>query len=175
MRIRLILLTIILLGCGMIPCRAVLSDSHQNWRNLPIFNLSPFERAVRCIKYYEQMHTPENYPYVGYGHAIQPGENYDYSMSEQQADSLLRSDLLRMCAIFRGYEKDSLILATLSYQIGPSKLLGNSKYPRSNILQKLDKGDRNIESDYIKFSYWNGKHIPSIRRRRLTELKLLFE
>ena len=56
--------------------------------------------------------------------------------------------------------RDSLLLATLSYQIGPSKLLGNSKYPKSVVLKKLENGDRNVETDYIKFSHWNGKHIP---------------
>ena len=173
MRIRFILLTILVLGYGMFPCHAVLSNSNQDWKNLPIFSLPPFERAVRCIKYYEQLHTPENYPYVGYGHMIQPGEEFDYSMSENQADSLLRSDLLRLCAMFRKYEKDSLLLATLSYQIGPSKILGNAKYPKSIILQKLENGNRKIRSDYLKFSHWNGKHIPSIRRRRMTELRLL--
>ena len=159
----------------MNPCHAVHPNSHQEWRNLSIFSLPPFERAVRCIKYYEQLHTPENHPYVGYGHRIQPGEKYNYSMSELQADSLLRSDLLRLCVLFRDFGRDSLLLATLSYQIGPSKLLGNAKYSKSIILQKLDKGDRNIESDYLKFSHWNGKHIPSIRRRRMTELRLLLE
>ena len=175
MRNRVLFLMFVILGCGKIPCHAVLSEPHEDWRNLPIFSLPPFERAVRCIKYYEQLHTPKNYPYVGYGHKIQPGEKYDYSMSELQADSLLRSDLLQLCAMFRSYERDSLLLATLSYQIGPSKLLGNSKYPKSVLLKKLDKGDRNIKADYIQFSHWNGKYIPSIRRRRMTELRLLLE
>ena len=172
---RFFLLLIFIIGHGVVPCHAVQFKSNQEWRELSIFNLTPFERAVRCIKYYEQLHTPENHPYIGYGHKIQPGEKYNYSMNELQADSLLRSDLLGLCVLFREYGRDSLLLATLSYQIGPSKLLGNSKYSKSTILRKLDNGDRNIQSDYLRFSHWNGKHIPSIRRRRMTELRLLFD
>ena len=36
--------------------------------DLGIFALPPFERAVRCIKYYEGWHDiKRNYPYIGWG------------------------------------------------------------------------------------------------------------
>lgn len=171
---RFFLLLLFIIGYGMVPCHAVLPGSSQNRRELSIYNLPPFERAVRCIKYYEQIHTSNQYPYIGFGHKIRPGENLDYSMTEQQADSLLRADLLRMCALFRSFGKDSLLLGTLSYNVGPSRLLGNSKYPKSLIIQKLERGDRDIKVDYQRFSYWKGKYIPSIRRRRIIEYELLF-
>ena len=175
MRTRFILLTILVLGYGMFPCHAVLSNSHQDWRNLPIFSLPPFERAVRCIKYYEQLHTSENYPYVGYGHKIQPGEKLDYSITEQQADSLLRSDLIRLCEIFKDYGKYKILLATLSYNVGPYRILGTSRLPKSKLLQKIEKGNSDFEADYIEFCNFNGREVPSIKRRRIIELKLLLE
>ena len=154
--------------------QARIPGSNQNRGNLAVFQLPPFERAVRCIKFYEGWHKENAYPYIGYGHCIQPNEKLDYSITEQQADSLLRSDLLRLCSLFRNYGKDSLLLATLSYNIGPYKLLGNSKYPKSSILQKLEYGDRNIQQIYVNYCHCKGKYIKSIRRRRMIELKLLY-
>ena len=38
-----------------------------------IFRLPPFERAVRCTKFFEGWHSEKHYPYVGYGHKLLPG------------------------------------------------------------------------------------------------------
>lgn len=35
-----------------------------------LFELSPFERAVCCIRFYEGLHRKKDYPYVGYGHKL---------------------------------------------------------------------------------------------------------
>ena len=50
-----------------------------------IYDLPPFERAVCCIKYYEGMHRKKDYPYVGYGHKLRPGETYSSNMSLKEA------------------------------------------------------------------------------------------
>ena len=154
--------------------QARIPGSNQNRGNLAIFKLPPFERAVRCIKFYEGWHTQESHPYIGYGHCIQPNEKLDYTITEKQADSLLRSDLLRLCSLFRSYGTDSLLLATLSYNIGPYKLLGNSRYPKSNLLKMLENGERQIHDVYTSYCHWEKREIASIRRRRIIELKLLF-
>ena len=83
-----------------------------------IFILPPFDRAVCCIKYYEGMHGKKDYPYVGYGHKLRPGERYSSNMSYSEADALLRKDLKEFCAMFRAYGKGSLLLATLAYNVG---------------------------------------------------------
>ena len=143
--------------------------------DLGIFALPPFERAVRCIKYYEGWHDiKRNYPYIGWGHRILPHEKFKKNLTYQQADSLLRSDLTKLCAMFRKYGKDSLLLAVLAYNVGPYKILGNSKFPKSHLLEKIKRGLRNIEKDYLDFCRWRDKCIPSIRRRRMTELQLLY-
>ena len=51
-----------------------------------IYALPPFERAVCCIKFYEGIHRKKDYPYVGYGHKLKPGENYSSNMSLAEAD-----------------------------------------------------------------------------------------
>ena len=43
-------------------------------RRVQLADLPPFERAVVVVKYFEGMHGWKNYPYVGYGHQLQPGE-----------------------------------------------------------------------------------------------------
>lgn len=137
--------------------------------------MSMFERSVAVIKRFEGWHGEEAGNYVGYGHQILPGENLSHDMTEAEADSLLRADLLVRCAIFRHFGVDSLLLATLSYQVGHGRLLGYGKYPKSKLIQKLEGGDRDIYREYVSFRCWRGKVIPSIERRRKMEFELLFE
>ena len=140
-----------------------------------LFELSPFERAVCCIRFYEGLHRKKDYPYVGYGHKLRPGEKYSSNMTAREAEELLRKDLRELCAMFRSYGQDSLLLAALSYNIGPYKVLGcKGRYPKSTILKKLEAGDRNIRDDYVKYCRWKGKRVPSIERRLYIELMLFF-
>ena len=73
-------------------------------RRVRLADLPPFERAVVVVKYFEGMHTWKNYPYVGYGHQLQPGERFTADMTERQADSLLRADLWKCFEHFKGYD-----------------------------------------------------------------------
>lgn len=43
----------------------------QSQSDLGIFRFPLFERAVRCIKFYEGWHDiKRNYPYIGWGHCV---------------------------------------------------------------------------------------------------------
>ena len=116
---------------------------------------SRWETAVRCIKKYEGWHGPEHHPYV-------------------EGDSILRKDLKEMCALFRHLGKDSLLVACLAYQVGPYKLLGYGRMPKSTLIRKLEAGNRDIYADFIRYCHYKGKKIPSIERRRKEEYRLLF-
>ena len=143
--------------------------------DLGIFALPPFERAVRCIKYYEGWHDiKHNYPYIRWGHRILPHEKFKKNLNYKQADSLLHSDLTKLCAMFRKYGKDSLLLAVLAYNVGPYKILGDKRFSKSRLLQKIERGERNIRREYLDFCRWKGKYIASIKRRRQMELLLLY-
>lgn len=161
---------IFLLLCGGASQKA-LSQSLHGIKGLP-----PYERAVLIIKHYEGWHTKKDYPYIGYGHQIQPGESLRYPITEAQADSLLRSDLSKLCAMFHRYEADSLLLACIAYNCGPARLLGEGKrIPKSRLLRKLDQGNRDILAECLTFCRYKGRPIPSIRRRRWVEYHLLFQ
>lgn len=134
-----------------------------------------FDNAVTCIKRYEGWHTVRDAPYIGYGHRLLPGEQLTANLTEAQADSLLRLDLMKRCAMFRKFGKDSLLLATLAYNVGHNRLLGYGKIPKSKLIHKLEHGDRDIYEEYISFRMYRGKVIPSLERRRKEEFKLLFK
>ena len=141
-----------------------------------IYRLPRFERAVRCIKFFEGWHTERHYPYVGYGHQLQPGERYSArTMTRKQGEALLRKDLRKFCAMFRQFGKDSLLLATLAYNVGPYRLLGSGKIPKSKLIRKLEAGDRNIYQEYIAFCNYKGKRHKMLLKRRKAEFALLYE
>ena len=132
-----------------------------------------FEVAVACIKRYEGMHDSRHHPYVGYGHKLLSGESFP-AMTEKIADSLLRADLRKKCAAFRRFGADSLLLGVLAYNVGESRLLGYGNRPKSRLVRKLEAGDRDIHAEYTAYCHYRGKAVPSIRRRREEEFKLLF-
>lgn len=176
-KIRTYIIIALLLLCQNIMAqnKTPTTDSPSQ-RDLGIFALPLFERAVRCIKYYEGWHDiKRNYPYIGWGHRILPHEKFRKNLTFQQADSLLRSDLRKLCTLFRKYGRDTLLLAVLAYNVGPYKILGNRKFPKSRLLQKIEQGERNIRREYLDFCRYQRRKIASIHRRRQTELLLLYK
>lgn len=141
-----------------------------------LMELPPFERAVLIIRYYEALHGKEKWPTIGFGHVVQPGEPYKegVSLTEREADALLRKDLKKFCAMFRSFGKDSLLLACVSYNCGPAKILGGNGYKRSWLIRKLESGNRDILKEYLSFCHYNGKVHQGIRRRRWVEYRLLW-
>lgn len=138
--------------------------------SLPAPVTDPFEQAVSIIKKYEGMHHPRHWPLVGYGHKVLPGEKYSRSatLSEKQADALLRKDLLKNCAVFRDFGADSLLLGTLAYNIGS----GNVK--RSGVTTALRNGNRDIRELYLAHCRYRGKKLNQLQRRRVEEFETLF-
>ena len=142
----------------------------QQRKNRNIMELPLFERAVLIIKKFETLHKPKHWPYVGYGHQVQPGEPYrrGCQLTEAQADALLRKDLAKFCALYSQYGKDSVILGALAYNCGPGVV------NKSSILKKLKSGDRNIFKAYTSHCRYKGKRHKGLYNRRLTELAALF-
>ncbi len=140
----------------------------QTKRN--IMDLPLFERAVLIIKKFETLHKPKHWPYVGYGHQVQPGEPYrrGCQLSEKEADALLRKDLRKFCALYSKYGKDSVLLGALAYNCGPGVV------NKSTVLKKLKSGNRNIFKAYSSHCHYKGKFHKGLHTRRLTELAALY-
>lgn len=129
-----------------------------------------FEKAVEIIKKYETMHSPRHWPLVGYGHMVLKGEKFSRtrSLSEAEADALLRKDLLKNCAPFRHLGSDSLLLGMLAYNIGSGKVKSSTLYKR------LAAGDRNIRDLYMTYNKIRGKAHKGLTNRRLEEFELAY-
>lgn len=139
-------------------------------RKINIMNLPPFERAVIIIKKFETLHRPKDYPYVGYGHRVLPGEPYrrGVQLTEKQADALLRKDLRKFVSLYKAYGKDALLLGVLAYNCGPGIV------NKSTILKKLKSGNRDIFKSYTAHCRYKGKFHKQLHQRRLTEFAALF-
>ena len=110
---RYIIVLLSMLAICSVPCQSQTIDR------------ALFERMVAITKHFEGWHDPKTTPgYVGYGHQLQKGERFPKTLTRQRADLLLRTDLLRHLRLYARYGRDAYLLATLSYQIGPAKLLG---------------------------------------------------
>jgi hypothetical protein len=175
MRLQTIILTLMLCLSINLSAQTKGKPTVQNkTAGSSIYSLPPFERAVLVIKHYETFHI-NRYPYIGYGHRIQKGEKLTSNITHRQADSLLRSDLKKLYRFFLKYgEKHALLLATLAYNVGPTRITGNKRIPESRLLSKIKRGEKNIQYDYVDFCRYRGKKIASIQRRRWAELRLLY-
>ncbi len=136
-----------------------------------IMELPLFERAVLIIKKFETLHKPKHWPYVGYGHQVQPGEPYrrGCQLTEAQADALLRKDLRKFVSLYKAYGKDSILLGVLAYNCGPGVV------NKSTVLNKLKSGNRDIFKSYTAHCRYKGKFHKQLHQRRLTEFAALFQ
>ena len=140
-------------------------------RKINIMELPPFERAVIIIKKFETLHRPKDYPYVGYGHRVLPGEPYrrGVQLTEKQADALLRKDLRKFISLYKAYGKDALLLGVLAYNCGPGVV------NKSTILKKLKSGNRDIFKSYTAHCRYKGKFHAQLHQRRIIEVTVLFD
>lgn len=139
-------------------------------RKINIMDLPPFERAVIIIKKFETLHRPKDYPYVGYGHRVLPGEPYwrGVQLTEKQADALLRKDLQKFVSLYKAYGKNALLLGVLAYNCGPGVV------NKSTVLKKLKSGNRDIFKAYTAHCRYKGKFHKQLHQRRLTEYLCLY-
>lgn len=147
-------------------------DAFTDLLNMPEDDsVSKFEQAVALIKKYETLNEAKHWPFVGYGHRVLPGERYRRGrvLGEAEADALLRKDLLKNCAVFRDFGADSLLLGVLAYNIGSGATM------RSQVVNRLRNGNREIRDRYVAHSRYKGKEHKQIKQRRIEEFELLYD
>ena len=135
-----------------------------------------FSLAVECVKRFEGLAWREKaLALCRVGSQGSSRGGLPTASPKRRGDSILREDLRKLCRMFSYLGRDSLLAAVLSYNVGPYRLKGYGKRPKSRLLKKLESGDRNIYKEYVSFRCYKGKVVPSIERRRKVEFMLLFE
>ena len=140
-----------------------------------------YQMLVDTLKWHEGYRA---YPYrclagvltVGYGHAIQKGQYFDYPMSEEEADSLLRKDLNWAIEYVRSTTNlEHLQLLAIGHFV---YALGSGNFQRST-LKKLILNDLSIDKEIVKWVYIKTKtgiirseHLVGSRRMELQLYKL---
>lgn len=138
--------------------------------NTAIKNFSPeFEKAVAVIKKYEGLHRNKG-SLIGYGHKVIAGDKYKRgaNLTEAQADRLLREDLQKLCAKYRSFGKDSLLLSALAYNCGIGVVA------KSSVYKNLLEGNRDIKKSYLSHNRARGKVLSQLSKRRQEEFETLF-
>ncbi|MDE6021985.1 MAG: glycoside hydrolase family protein [Muribaculaceae bacterium] len=156
-----LLIIVFIVGLGMV---FAVSES-QTQQKAPTF-----EDAIAIIKKYEGLSSARHWPFIGYGHKVMPGEKYAKGkvLTEAEADALARKDYAKLCAKYREFGADSLLLAALAYNCGPGVVA------KSSVLSKLKAGNRDIEASYKAHCRYQGKQLSQLKRRREEELAVLF-
>lgn len=155
-------------------CLLILLTTFRSRREEDLTLVTPFRACLVVVKYFEGLHGKDCYPYVGYGHKLQKGERFTAAMTERQADSLLRADLMKCLMMFKDYGKDALLLAVLSYNVGAGRLLGYGKHPKSRLLRKIESGDRNFYREFVSFCRYKGIVLRGLIKRRNVEFALFY-
>ena len=70
--------------------------------------------------------------------------------------------------------KDALLLSLLAYNVGAGRILGYGKQPKSQLLRKIESGDRNIYGEYVSFCRYKRKVLSGLVKRRQVEFALFF-
>lgn len=132
-----------------------------------------FNKAVKLIKESEGWHDASHYPYVGYGHKLLKGDDFDHNISESFAEKILIKDLISKMDHFKElpYRK-RLLMGLISYNIGEFKIKNSSAYKLISKQETINL--KELKEKYIVWNMWNGKRIASIKRRRIREFNLIF-
>jgi len=54
------------------------------------------------------------------------------------------------------------------------RLIGYDRHPKSQLLRKIEAGDRNIYREYVSFCRYKGKVLKGLEKRRKVEFALFY-
>lgn len=113
------------------------------------------------------------YATIGIGHLIKPGEKFGKSITEEQAEDLLREDLKPVENAIR--ELVNVPLTQSQYDVLCSFIFneGIGHFKASTLLEKLNRGDYDaIPTELEKWTWAGGKVCLGLVNRRAAEAEL---
>jgi len=119
---------------------------------------------------------PGGYLTIGYGHKIEPGEDWT-EISQEQADIILEQDIKMILAFLEVSLQDKIdelnedqLAALISFVFN----IGRAAFQESTVRQKILAGApiNEVTSEMARWVYSNGKPLPGLARRRRAEIEL---
>jgi len=146
---------LLLLACTTPPGRKTGTKADSESKNAPAPTL---QQAVSLLAVLEGWHDPQKTGCTGWGHCCR----YDdaRAATPTEADSLAADDLRALCARFRDFQGDSLLLALLAYNVGVKAV------KTSSLMDSLSF------DAYTSFCYIKGKRVERQYQRRRAEWML---
>lgn len=136
------------------------------------------QKGLDLIKGFEKFSPyryicPAGKPTIGYGHVIQPGEEFPEVLTLSDAEALLAKDLER-------FERKVHGLVTVPLTVGQADALvafafnvGAGAFRGSTLLKKLNASDYDgAAAEFLKWDHCNGKVLAGLTRRRKAERDL---
>ena len=182
---KILLILTILVGSRTTTSEAFIEREEvfeQQYNAVEVEYNNAYQMLVDTLKWHEGYRA---YPYrclaevltVGYGHAIQSGEEFNYPMSEEEADSLLRADLDRAIVFVEvSTDLEHLQLLAIAHFV---YALGSGNFQRST-LRELILNDLPIDGEIVKWVHIRtregiirSEHLVSSRRMELELYNLL--
>jgi len=139
--------------------------------------------GLEIIKHFEQgphggfASTPyicaAGYPTIGWGHEIRPGEKFDKPITEEEAEELLRKDLIiaerSVCRLINVPLDDNQYDALVSFTFN----LGGGRLQISTLRRLVNNEEHGlVPNEFRKWVYGGGKKLKGLVRRRNVEADL---
>lgn len=137
------------------------------------------QKGIDLLKSFEAFkpycyRCPAGKPTIGYGHVVQPRENFPAVLTLDYAEDLLERDLAQfersVLALTKGValtqeQFDALVCFTFN--------VGMGAFAGSTLLKKLKAGDYvGAADEFLKWDHAGGKVLAGLTRRREAERKL---
>lgn len=113
---------------------------------------------------------------IGYGHAIQEGEEFKEPISQDEADLLLFNDVRHAESAVRKYTKRRLTSNEFSALVSFAYNVGEGNFRSSTLLKYVNK-DKDLEAacEFIRWRYANKVVLAGLVKRRLAEASLFLK
>lgn len=108
---------------------------------------------------------------IGYGHLIKKDEVFDKALSPGDAEALLEKDLIAPEKTVNTVKKRPLKVTQYDALVSFTYNVGDKAFEKSKLLEKVNKNE-NVDSEFTRWVFVNGKKITGLERRRAAEKNL---